>query len=183
MKQWNNFPRLADIGKGRQKKFAGTRQQRCSLPPWGSWRPPECPRIPGPDPRTPHSRSSSPASPCSPTPTTVISPVLYTVKKIIVFSVPIAGMSLTKFSLSGNNLIIPARGEFGEWHPGWGEGKHWTSFYSVIYHAGWFFLFSWTFPWRAPSCCAESQLACPDPAIFAQGGMNSLQKKMHHTKY
>jgi hypothetical protein len=36
----------------------------------------------------------------------------YTVKKIIVFPSP-AGMSLTKFSLSGNNLIIPAQGEFG----------------------------------------------------------------------
>jgi hypothetical protein len=37
----------------------------------------------------------------------------YTVKKkMIVFPVP-AGMSLTKLSLAGNNLIIPGQGEFG----------------------------------------------------------------------
>ncbi len=33
-----------------------------------------------------------------------------------------AGMSLTKLSLSGNNLIIPGQGKFDKWHP---------SFYSV----------------------------------------------------
>ncbi len=29
-------------------------------------------------------------------------------------------MSLTRLSLDGNNLIIPAQGESGQWHPGWG---------------------------------------------------------------
>jgi len=28
-------------------------------------------------------------------------------------------MSLTKLSLAGKNLIIPAQGEFGKRHPGW----------------------------------------------------------------
>jgi hypothetical protein len=32
-----------------------------------------------------------------------------------------AGMSLTKLTLGGNHLIIPASGEFGKWHPGWDE--------------------------------------------------------------
>jgi hypothetical protein len=32
-----------------------------------------------------------------------------------------AGMSLTKLSLAGNDLIIPDQGEFGKWHPGWGR--------------------------------------------------------------
>jgi hypothetical protein len=36
----------------------------------------------------------------------------YTVKKVIDFPVP-SGMSLTKLSLAGNNLIIPCQGEFG----------------------------------------------------------------------
>jgi hypothetical protein len=45
----------------------------------------------------------------------------YTViKKIIVFPPP-AGMSLTKLSLAGKNLIIPGHGEFGLRHPGWGR--------------------------------------------------------------
>ncbi len=30
-------------------------------------------------------------------------------------------MSLTKLSLTGNNLIIPGQGEVGSWHPGWGQ--------------------------------------------------------------
>ncbi len=30
-------------------------------------------------------------------------------------------MSLTKLSLGGKNLIIPAQGEFGQWHPGRGR--------------------------------------------------------------
>jgi hypothetical protein len=36
----------------------------------------------------------------------------YTVKKVIDFPAP-AGMSLTKLSLAGNNLITPGQGEFG----------------------------------------------------------------------
>jgi hypothetical protein len=35
----------------------------------------------------------------------------YTVKKVTIFPSP-AGMSLTELSLAGNNLIIPAQGEF-----------------------------------------------------------------------
>jgi hypothetical protein len=38
---------------------------------------------------------------------------LYTVKKVYRFSRPQPGMSLTKLSLAGKNLIIPARTEFG----------------------------------------------------------------------
>jgi hypothetical protein len=30
-------------------------------------------------------------------------------------------MSLIKLSLGGNNLIIPAQGEFGQCHPDWGR--------------------------------------------------------------
>jgi hypothetical protein len=38
----------------------------------------------------------------------------YTVKKrFAIFPSP-AGMSITKLSLAGNNLIIPAQGEFGQ---------------------------------------------------------------------
>jgi hypothetical protein len=38
----------------------------------------------------------------------------YTVKKsLAVFPSPV-GMSLTKLSLAGNNLIIPGHGEFGK---------------------------------------------------------------------
>ncbi len=37
-------------------------------------------------------------------------------------------MSLTKLSLDGNNLTIPAQGEFGQWLV---TGKSLTSFYSV----------------------------------------------------
>jgi hypothetical protein len=36
-----------------------------------------------------------------------------------------AGMSLTKLSLGGNNLIIPGHREFGSWHPGWGRENRW----------------------------------------------------------
>jgi hypothetical protein len=28
---------------------------------------------------------------------------------------------LTKLSLAGDKLVIPAQGEFGLWHPGWGR--------------------------------------------------------------
>ncbi len=45
----------------------------------------------------------------------------YTVKKVNGFPVP-SRMSLTKFSLAGNNLIIPGQREFGNWHPA-GDGK------------------------------------------------------------
>jgi hypothetical protein len=40
--------------------------------------------------------------------------VLYTVKKGYPFFPSPAGMSLTKLSLAGNNLIIPVQGEFGK---------------------------------------------------------------------
>ncbi len=44
----------------------------------------------------------------------------YTVqKRLSIFPSP-AGMSLTKLSLAGNNLIVHGQGEFGQWHPGWG---------------------------------------------------------------
>ncbi len=33
----------------------------------------------------------------------------------------LAGMSLIKLSLGGNNQIIPAQGGFGKWRPGWGR--------------------------------------------------------------
>ncbi len=55
-------------------------------------------------------------------------------KRFAIFPSP-AGMSLTKLSLAGNNLIIPAQREFGKWHPGWGggvrAGKSINFFYSV----------------------------------------------------
>jgi hypothetical protein len=39
--------------------------------------------------------------------------LVYTViKRLAIFPSP-AGMSLTEFSLAGNNLIIPGQGEFG----------------------------------------------------------------------
>jgi hypothetical protein len=41
-------------------------------------------------------------------------------KRLAVFPSP-AGMSLSELSLAGNNLIIPAYGEFGKLHPGWGR--------------------------------------------------------------
>ncbi len=41
-------------------------------------------------------------------------------KGLAVFPAP-AGMSLTKLSLGGNNLIFPAQGEFSQWRPGWGR--------------------------------------------------------------
>jgi len=37
----------------------------------------------------------------------------YTVKKVCPFFPSPAGMSLIRLSLDGNNLIIPAQGEFG----------------------------------------------------------------------
>ncbi len=42
-------------------------------------------------------------------------------KRFAIFPSP-AGMSLTKLSLAGNNLIIPAQREFVKWLPGWGGG-------------------------------------------------------------
>jgi hypothetical protein len=41
-------------------------------------------------------------------------------KRLAIFPSP-PGMSLTKLSLTGNNLIIPCQREFGQWHPGWGR--------------------------------------------------------------
>ncbi len=41
-------------------------------------------------------------------------------KRLAIFPSP-AGMSLTKLSLAGNNLIFPDQGEFGQWHPGGGQ--------------------------------------------------------------
>jgi hypothetical protein len=55
----------------------------------------------------------------------------YTVKKGWRFSHPQpAGMSLSKISLAGNNLIIPAQGEFGSYIPS-GDGILIIFFYSV----------------------------------------------------
>ncbi len=45
---------------------------------------------------------------------------LHCKKRFVIFPSP-AGMSFTKLSLDGNNLIIPVQGEFGKWHPGWGR--------------------------------------------------------------
>ncbi len=45
---------------------------------------------------------------------------LHCKKKWTIFPSP-AGMSLTKLSLAGNNLIFPIQGEFGLLHPGWGR--------------------------------------------------------------
>jgi hypothetical protein len=41
-------------------------------------------------------------------------------KRFAIFPVS-AWMSLTKLSLAGYTLIIPAQGEFGKWLPGWGQ--------------------------------------------------------------
>ncbi len=41
-------------------------------------------------------------------------------KRSGVFPSPV-GLSLTKLSLAGKNLIIPGQGVFGKWHPGWGR--------------------------------------------------------------
>jgi hypothetical protein len=41
-------------------------------------------------------------------------------KRLAIFPPPV-GMSLTKLSLAGNNLIFLDQGEFGRWHPGWGR--------------------------------------------------------------
>jgi hypothetical protein len=41
-------------------------------------------------------------------------------KRLAIFPSP-AGMSLSKLSLAGNNLIIPSQGEFCIRHPGWGR--------------------------------------------------------------
>ncbi len=54
---------------------------------------------------------------------------LHCKKRLAVFPSP-AGMSLTKLSLVGNNLIIPGQGEFGKWHPHLGR-KTANLFYSV----------------------------------------------------
>ncbi len=47
-------------------------------------------------------------------------PILHCKKRLATFPSP-AGMSPTKLSLVGNNLIIAAQGEFGKWHPCWGR--------------------------------------------------------------
>jgi hypothetical protein len=47
-------------------------------------------------------------------------PLRHCKKRWAVFPSP-GGMSLTKLSLAGENLIIPAHGEFGQLHPGWGR--------------------------------------------------------------
>jgi hypothetical protein len=51
----------------------------------------------------------------------------FTVKKRLATFPSPDGMSLTKLSLGGNNLIIPAQEEFGKWH----TGMSLTNFYSV----------------------------------------------------
>jgi len=48
-------------------------------------------------------------------------------KSLVVFLSP-TGMSLTKLSLAGNNLIVPGQGEFGKWHPRLGREKLLTFF-------------------------------------------------------
>ncbi len=40
-------------------------------------------------------------------------------------------MSLTKLSLTGNNLIIPGQGEFGSDIPAWGRENRYPYIYSV----------------------------------------------------
>ncbi len=45
-------------------------------------------------------------------------PTLHRKTRLATFPSP-AGMSLTKLSLGGKNLIITAQEEFGKWHPGW----------------------------------------------------------------
>ncbi len=45
---------------------------------------------------------------------------LHCKKRLTIFPCP-AGMSPTKLSLAGNNLIVHGEGEFGKWHPGWGR--------------------------------------------------------------
>ncbi len=44
-----------------------------------------------------------------------------------------AGKLLTKLSLDGNNLIIPAQGEFRKWHPDWGRENRKPFFYRVMW--------------------------------------------------
>ncbi len=46
--------------------------------------------------------------------------IMHCKKSLVVFPSP-ARVSLTKLSLAGNYLIIPGRGEFGKWPPGWGR--------------------------------------------------------------
>ncbi len=41
--------------------------------------------------------------------------ILHCKKRLAIFPSP-AGMSLTKLSLGGNNQIIPAQDEFGQWN-------------------------------------------------------------------
>ncbi len=45
---------------------------------------------------------------------------LHCKKKVSGFPSP-AGVSLTKLFLAGSNWIIPSKGEFCKWHPGWGR--------------------------------------------------------------
>jgi hypothetical protein len=47
--------------------------------------------------------------------------IQYTVRKRLIIFLSPAGMSLTKLSLDGNNLIFPGQEEFGKGHPGWGR--------------------------------------------------------------
>jgi hypothetical protein len=53
-------------------------------------------------------------------------------KKRLSFFPSLAGMSLTKFSLAGNNLIIPGRGESLVSDIPTGDGKNDNLFYSVL---------------------------------------------------
>ncbi len=51
---------------------------------------------------------------------TALQKVIHSKKRLAVFPSP-AGMSPTKLSLAGNNLIIPLQLEFGKWNPGRGR--------------------------------------------------------------
>ncbi len=55
---------------------------------------------------------------------------VYTVKKGLRFSRPQPGWHLLNSPWPGNTLIIPAQGEFGQWHPA-GGGKSASLFLSV----------------------------------------------------
>jgi hypothetical protein len=56
--------------------------------------------------------------------------ILQCKKKFAVFP-SLDGMSPTKLPLAGNNLIIPGRGHFGEWLPGWRRENHWPFLQSI----------------------------------------------------
>jgi hypothetical protein len=57
---------------------------------------------------------------------------LHCKKRLAVFP-SLAGMSLTKLSLAGTNLIIPGQGEFGISDIPAGDGKTCNLFYSAVY--------------------------------------------------